>query len=141
MCSYLQYSLDNDAKSLYKQRIAPVENSLPSYEEVLNRICAEPRYATILSSSYIESSQAMNRLKCSVTGVYKASFPEYLSMPIAKGCPYYRILNYKYVALIHVVLIRLWEGQLMDLSLLCVRIGTNRQIWKEFGTTAKFPGL
>ncbi|KDR11377.1 hypothetical protein L798_14897, partial [Zootermopsis nevadensis] len=89
-----EYSLDNDAKSLYKQRIAPVENSLPSYEEVLNRICAEPRYATILSSSYIESSQAMNRLKCSVTGVYKASFPEYLSMPIAKGCPYYRILNY-----------------------------------------------
>jgi hypothetical protein len=93
----LQYSLDSDAHDIYNKRIAPVENSLPSYHEALERICTEPRYAVALSSHFIQSLQDTKRLNCTVIGVPQASFPEELSMPIAKGCPYIGILNHKYV--------------------------------------------
>jgi hypothetical protein len=94
---YLQYSLDSDAQDIYNKRIAPLKNSLPSYHEALERTCTEPRYAVGLSSHYIQSLQATKRLNCTVIGVPQASFPEDLSMPITKGCPYIRILNHKYV--------------------------------------------
>jgi hypothetical protein len=93
----LQHSLDSDVKDIHNKRIAPVENSLPSYHEVFERICTESRYAVALSSHYIQSLQATKRLNCTVIGVPQASFPQELSMPIAKGCPYIRILNHNYV--------------------------------------------
>jgi hypothetical protein len=95
--------MDSAAKNIYLQRIAPVEMSLPSVEEVLTHICTEPRYATVLSSYLPVSLQAMNRIRCNITAVSEASFLEYLSMPIAKGCPYTSVMNYKYVALVQVV--------------------------------------
>jgi hypothetical protein len=137
MCSYLQNSLDSAAKNIYNQRIAPVEKSLPSLDEVLTRICTEPRFVTVLSSYFVVSSQAMKRVHCDVTGVSQASFPEYLSMPIAKGCPYTRIMNYKYVALVHVVLIRcssrpsVSEEHLLDWSCLSVRLIQLENRWTD----------
>ncbi|GFG32562.1 hypothetical protein Cfor_08428, partial [Coptotermes formosanus] len=89
-------SLDSVVQKIYNKRIAPVEKSqsLPSYDEALERLCAEPRYAVAFSSYYIESLQAAKRLNCTVTGIPQASFKEHLSMPTAKGCPYIRILNH-----------------------------------------------
>jgi hypothetical protein len=97
MIYYLQYSLDSDARDFYNKRIAPVKNSLPSYHEALERICTEPRYAVAMSSRYIQSLQAAKKLNCTVIGVPQTSFPEDFGMPIAKGCPFIRILNHKYV--------------------------------------------
>jgi hypothetical protein len=93
----LQYSLDSDVKDFYNKRIAPVENSLPSYDEALERICTVPRYAVAFTTNFIQSLQATKRLNCNVIGVPQASFREHHGMPIAKGCPYIRILNHKYV--------------------------------------------
>jgi hypothetical protein len=97
MCSSLQCSSDTAVRNFYDHRIAPVEKYLPTYDEVLSRICTQPRYATILSSYFITSLQGSRRLKCKLTGVSQASITEHLSMPIAKGSPYIRIMNYKYV--------------------------------------------
>jgi len=97
----LQYSLDSDAKDIYNKRIAPVKNSLPSYHEALERICTEPRYAVAFSSNYIQSLEAAKRLNCTLIGIPQTSFPEKHGMPIAKGCPYIRILNHKYVTSFH----------------------------------------
>lgn len=94
----MQYSLDSDAQDIYNKRIAPVENSLPSYDEAFERLCTEPRYAVAISSHYIQSLQASKRLNCTVIGVPQASFHESLSMPIVKGCPYIRIIDHKYVS-------------------------------------------
>jgi hypothetical protein len=98
---YLQYSLDSDAQDIYNKRIAPVENSLPSYDEALERVCTVPRFAVALSSHYVQALQAFKRLNCTFTGVPQTSFSEHISMPIAKGCPYIRIINHKYVTSIH----------------------------------------
>ena len=84
-------------KDIYNKRIAPVENSLPSYHEASERICTEPGYAVAFLSYYIQSLQATKRLNCTVIGVPQTSISEGLSMPIAKGCPYIGILNHKYV--------------------------------------------
>jgi hypothetical protein len=100
--------MDSTAKNIYLQRIAPGDMSLPSFEEVFTHICTEPIYATIVSSYITASLQATDRIRCNITAVSEASFVEYLSMPIAKGCPYTSVMNYKSVALVQVVVIYFW---------------------------------
>jgi hypothetical protein len=127
----LQYSLDSDVQDIYHKRIAPVENSLPSYNEALERICTEPRYAVAMSSHHIQLLQAAKRLNCTVIGVPQASFPEELSMPIAKGCPYIRILNHKYVTSFQVsctlfLILLLCKGQSVFVGCFIEEDGTDR---------------
>jgi hypothetical protein len=123
--------LDSDAQDIYNKRIVPVENSLPSYHEALERICTEPRHAVAFPSRYIESLQATKRLNCTVIGLPQASFPVGLSMPIAKGYPYIRILNHKYVTSFQIsctlflILLRC-EGQAVFVCCFIDEDGTDR---------------
>ncbi|KAJ9585862.1 hypothetical protein L9F63_020504, partial [Diploptera punctata] len=81
-------------RNFYKNRIAPYETLLPSYEELQTRICTEPRFAVIFSSYMVTGLEKSKKLSCNVTAITQASFPEILSMAVAKGSPYREQFDY-----------------------------------------------
>ena len=82
-------------RKFYENQLAPNVELLPSYEEILQQICKEPKLAVILSSYLITESEKSHAISCNITSITQASVPESLSMVISKRSPYKEQFNYK----------------------------------------------
>jgi hypothetical protein len=94
----LQNSKDTLLKQVYKQNIAPYEDSLPrTVLQGLEMVCAKDKYVTMSSETVVLSN--WKQLPCTVQRVPNDYMAGAVSMAIRKYSPFREILKLRYVKL------------------------------------------
>jgi hypothetical protein len=80
--------------------LAPIESSLPSPMEAMQKLCADPKFAYLTSTYVVDIAKRRKGISCNAIPLPQSAVVDTLCFIVQKGSPYRDVLNYKLVSLL-----------------------------------------